>query len=191
MNSKLRTSQIEALRYHFHSRHTFRCGPRRARLVRGQKSMTRAATRVRYNGQEATPEPSKTHRKRHSLIAKGSQSAASAIALQCAISIFLIASEFQFQRAGQKNPHAHKSSMGHPAKGRMADRHASNMPNKSFLIFSFPIWPYFSRHGGRNHTSLLRHALRSNPLTPLRTGAPIVAGMAPSARGAEACPRYR
>ena len=162
--------------------------------------MTRAATRVRYNGQEATPEPSRTTRKRQSLIGNGMHSAANATALKSATYIFLIGNELHFQRAPFQRIFAHESGrhFRHQMRPtvRMASRQASSTPNKSFLIFSFPVlsfptWPYFPRHGARNHTSLLRHALRSNPLTPLRTGAPIVAGMAPSARGAEACPRYR
>ena len=82
--------------------------------------MRRAATRVRYNGQEATPEPSKTTRKRQPLIGNGMHSPANATALKCATSIFLIGNEFHLQRARQENPHPLQTAlrMGHPATFR-------------------------------------------------------------------------
>src|SRR6185437_3204822 len=73
--------------------------------------MTRAATRMKYDGQEATPEPStdpkaaepRTARlcatKRQSLIGNEMHSPASATTVKSAISIFLIGNEFHLQRA--------------------------------------------------------------------------------------------
>src|SRR5579872_1912717 len=80
--------------------------------------MTRAATRVRYNGREAPPEPPKTNRKRRALIGNDMHSPASASPLRTGTSIFLIGNEFHLWRASQKNPHAHKTSMGHPPMHR-------------------------------------------------------------------------
>src|SRR6185437_6307836 len=63
------------------------------------------------------PAPRKTQqtaRNRRSLIGNDKHSRASATALKCAISIFLIGNEFHLWRASKKNPHARKSSMEYP-----------------------------------------------------------------------------
>ena len=174
--------------------------------------MTRAVTRVRDNGPEATPEPSKatrrrqrheirrtsnrremqnlerrgsalqttdtatpeppkTTRKRRTLIGNEMHSPAKATALKPATYIFLIGNEFHFHRA--------------PFQGIFTD--ATGESGRDSPRQSHP----FLRHGARNHRSLLRHGVRSNPLTPFRTSAPIVAGTVPPAPTAGACLRYR
>src|SRR6185437_13843706 len=68
-------------------------------------------------GHRSRPAPRKTHQgaqNRQSLIGNDMHSPASATSLKCAISIFLIGNEFRLWRVSQENPHAHKSSMGHP-----------------------------------------------------------------------------
>ena len=63
------------------------------------------------------PAPRKTQQaaqNRRSLIGNDMHSPDSATAAKCAISIFLIGNEFRLWRVSQENPHAHKSSMGHP-----------------------------------------------------------------------------
>src|SRR6185437_4369118 len=43
----------------FHSHLNYRCAAHHASVVESEKSMTRAAARVRHNGPEGTPEPSR------------------------------------------------------------------------------------------------------------------------------------
>ena len=95
----------------FHSRQIYRCGARRGSVEESEKSMTRAATRVTYDGQGATPQPStnpkaaepRTARlcatKRRPLIGNDMHSPANANPLPTVTSIFLIGNEFHLQRA--------------------------------------------------------------------------------------------
>src|SRR6185437_15569147 len=78
------------------------------------RAMMRATARAAHHTPRPTTEPSKPPRKRPSLIGNDMHSPASATSLKCAISIFLIGNEFRLWRVSQENPHAHKSSMGHP-----------------------------------------------------------------------------
>lgn len=159
--------------------------------------MTRAATRVGHNGQEATSEPSRAPRKRQSLIGNDVHSPASASHLSTVTSIFLISNEFHLSRASEKNPHAHKTSMGTRKTGRVNPARTESESSQDFTNRSFALPTTNVRKSddayrdARKHTSLLRHAHRSNSLTPFRTSVPIVTGMAPPARKAGACLRYR
>ena len=70
------------------------------------------------NRSKGTQKPPRTPRKRQILIGNGMHSPASTTTLESVTSIFLIGNEFRFRRARQENPHAPKSSMGHPASAK-------------------------------------------------------------------------
>ncbi len=75
-----------------------------------------ASFRRAHRPRPACRKTQQTTRNRQSLIGNDMHSPASATSLKCAISIFLIGNEFRLWRASRENPHAQKSSMGHPAR---------------------------------------------------------------------------
>src|SRR5579872_1779410 len=101
------------------------------------------------------PAPRKTQqtaRNRRSLIGNDKHSRASATALKCAISIFLIGNEFHLWRASKKNPHARKSSMWHPADKRKSRSLTPIRENRDWVrddTESWLRWQLWKRRGAQ------------------------------------------
>ena len=175
--------------------------------------MTRATTRARYSGPEAGKTKSRslttvrqqqatgfgmTDIARRALIGNEVHSPASASPLSTVTSIFLIGNEFHLQRADfGRIFRTRGKALSSPSRRTLRDaktapRCKAERQGRGPTLRSSGqarVGPH--KKSARNCTSLLRHAMLSNPLTPFRTSVPIVAGMAPPARMAEACLRYR
>jgi hypothetical protein len=100
----------------------------------------RTATRVRYNGPEATLKLRKTARNRERLIANDMRSRANANALQCAPSIFLIGNEFSCSARAGRTPTLRKRRSGWGTRHNNPKRPGTHFPREmaarhhSFLI---------------------------------------------------------